>query len=150
MTDFKLVKSEDLEMIISLEKTMRIDEEDTYSSFDENAYKENWQKYPIELNLSSDVIACIKDNEIIGRIDLMYERSYMDFSVVGYVDWIYIKPKYRGKGYGKSLLLEAEKQFKDKGCCKFYLFIAKNEQAIKFYDSTDLEITTMKTGVKNF
>lgn len=147
---YKLVTNSDVEYIVSLDKFMRKEEPGIFNEYNEQSYRDNWVKHPIESNDTSDVLICLDGDEIVGRVDLMYEKSYMDFSTVGYVDWIYTRPSYRGRGIGKKLLEEAEKVFKEKGCSKYYLFIADNEQAIKFYDSTDLRISTMKTGEKKF
>lgn len=146
--NFKLVKNNDIEYMVALDKQMRVDEPDAYHEYNEKLYRINWEKYPIEDNTRGDVILCLNGEEVVGRVDLMYEQSYMDFSVVGYVDWIYVGPKYRGKGIGKQLLKEAEKQFSNMNCVKYYLFIADNEQAIKFYSSTDFDIGIKKTGSK--
>lgn len=146
---YKLVKNDDIDYIVALDKLMRIEEPEFYNTFNEEEYRKNWNKYPIQENTTGDIILCLNGDDVVGRVDLMYERSYMDFSIVGYIDWIYIRLMYRGKGYGKQLLLKAQEQFKEKNCEKYYLFIAENDQAIKFYDSTDLDITTINTGVKN-
>lgn len=146
---YKIVNNKDVDFIVELNKLMRKEEPEFYGDFDEEEFRMNWSKYPIDSNFNSDVILCLDGNKVVGRVDLMYEQSYMDFTKVGYIDWIYTRVKYRGKGIGKQLLIEAEKLFKEKGCKKYYLFIADNDQAIKFYDSTDLKISTKKTGVKD-
>ena len=147
---YKLVTNNDLEDIVSLDKLMRQEEPGIFNEYNEQSYRDNWEKHLIESNPTSDVLICLNNNDIVGRVDLMYEKSYMDFSTVGYIDWIYTRPSYRGRGIGKQLLKEAEKVFKEKGCSKYYLFIADNEQTVSFYDSTDLHISTMKTGEKKF
>lgn len=146
--NYRIVHVEDLELIVSLDKMMRIEEPSFYNDYNEEEFSRKWYRNPIDSNSNGDVILCLDGDEVVGRVDLMYEQSYMDFSIVGYIDWIFIRVKYRGKGIGKQLLFEAEKLLKEKGCKKYYLFIADNEQAIKFYHSTDLEIGTKKTGVK--
>lgn len=40
-------------------------------------------------------------------------------SPVGYLEGIFVKPEYRGKGYAKELLTECELWAKDNGCCEF-------------------------------
>ena len=40
-------------------------------------------------------------------------------SPVGYLEGIYIKDKFRNKGYAKELLNACEEWAKDKGCCEF-------------------------------
>jgi len=145
---YRLADNNDLELFINLDKLMRLEDPNMCSEYDENLYRENWFRYPIDSYDFGDIILCLNENQIIGRVDLMYERSYMNFSLVGYVDWIYVLPAYRGKGVGKRLLAEAEKHFKHKGCFKYYLFVAENEQAKKFYDKTDLVIEVIKTAQK--
>jgi GNAT superfamily N-acetyltransferase len=124
---FRFANNKDLEHFVYLDKKMRIEEPDIYFEYREENYRQDWQKYSIGLNNLGDVILCFLEDEIIARIDLNYIRSYMDFSLVGYVDWIYVRPHYRGRGIGKQLLAEAEKQF---------------------YESTDLTIKIVKKGQK--
>lgn len=145
---FRFANNKDLEHFVYLDKQMRIEEPDTYFEYNEENYRRNWQKYSSGKNDLGDVILCFLEDKIIARIDLNYIRSYMDFSLVGYVDWIYVRPYYRGRGIGKQLLAEAEKQFRYKGCFKFYLFVAENTQALKFYETTDLTIQIVKKGKK--
>ena len=145
---YRLVGNSDVEYIVTLDKLMRSEEPEVHEEYHEERYRTQWEKYPIDSNHNGDIIVCFDNDEIIGRVDVIYEQSYLDFSIVGYVDWIYVRPSYRKKGIGKALLQEAEKLFVKKGCFKYYLFVAENKQAIAFYEKTDLDITVMRTAVK--
>ncbi len=60
-----------------------------------------------------------KDGEYLGFINLSLRSDYVQgssSSPVGYVEGIYVKPKYRKQGVAKELVQEAEKWAKKQGC----------------------------------
>jgi ribosomal protein S18 acetylase RimI-like enzyme len=144
------MENKDIKHLIQLDRYINIEEPKAVETIDENKYKDLFHTLPIDNNSNNDIILCFEGDDIIGRIDLMYETSYIDFSKVGYIDWIYVRKAYRNQGVGKRLLLEAEKLFYKAGCFKYYLFIADNKQAQAFYKTSGLEIKTMKTAQKIF
>lgn len=53
-----------------------------------------------------------------------------------YLEDVFVKPAFRGKGYGKSLLLHLASIAKKRGCGRFeWSVLDWNEPAIKFYES---------------
>lgn len=148
--EYRMATNDDVEAIIQLQREIKKEEPDILEEFSEETFRSNWNSYPIESNPYCDVILCLHEGNVIGRIDVMYERSYLDFSVVGYIDWIYVSSSYRGKGIGKTLLSKAEEQCRKHDCFKYYLFVANNERAATFYQTTDLEIKTINTAQKIF
>jgi GNAT superfamily N-acetyltransferase len=53
-----------------------------------------------------------------------------------YLEDVFVKPAFRAKGYGKSLLLHLAGIAKKRGCGRFeWSVLDWNEPAIKFYDS---------------
>jgi ribosomal protein S18 acetylase RimI-like enzyme len=150
MVTFRVMEDNDVDQLIKLDRYIGKEDPDVVEIIDSDEYKHTFQSHPITSNQNNDIILCFDNNDIIGRIDMMYETSYIDFSNVGYIDWIYVRKLYRNQGIGKKLLLEAEKLFKEAGCFKYYLFVADNEQAQAFYKTSGLDIKTMKTAQKIF
>ncbi|MHB9019706.1 MAG: aminoglycoside 6'-N-acetyltransferase [Minisyncoccota bacterium] len=64
-------------------------------------------------------ISLNENNEPIAFINLSLRTDYVEgskFSPVGYVEGIYVKPKYRKLGIAKSLIEAAEYWAKQSGC----------------------------------
>ncbi len=142
------MRSNDLEKIIELEKQARQEEPKVFPSFDEKLFRQNFLRNNIEDSKSNDVILCIENDQVIGRIDLIVEKSYFDFENVGYVDWVYVLKSKRKQGIAKRLFLEAESLFKEKDTSQYYLFVAKNEEAQAFYKSIDIDVMMIERGIK--
>ena len=59
------------------------------------------------------------DGEYLGFINLSLRNDYVEGSSsnpVGYVEGIFVKPKYRKQGVAKELIKQAEKWAKKQGC----------------------------------
>lgn len=67
------------------------------------------------------LLAYDKDEEVaFAQCQLRHDYvEGTDSSPVGYLEGIYVKEVYRGKGLAKELLGECEKWAKEKGCCEF-------------------------------
>src|SRR5437763_16847424 len=53
-----------------------------------------------------------------------------------YLEYLFVKPEKRGKGYGRALLVELAKIARDRGCGRMeWAVLNWNEPAIKFYRS---------------
>ncbi len=142
------MNSDDLEIIIELEKRARQEEPNVFPKFKEDAFRVGFKKESIEDVENNEVILCIDNEKVIGRIDVIIERSFFDFERVGYIDWVYVLKSYRKQGIAKRLFSEAEKLFLEKEVSQFYLFVAKNEEAQAFYKRTDIEVMTIERGMK--
>lgn len=62
------------------------------------------------------------NNEPIGFAQCSLRYDYVEgtkTTPVGYLEGIFVKEKYRNKGYAKELLAACEKWAKDKGCKEF-------------------------------
>ncbi len=60
-----------------------------------------------------------KDSEYLGFINLSLRSDYVQgssSSPVGYIEGIYVKPKYRKQGVAKEFIKQAEKWAKKQGC----------------------------------
>jgi aminoglycoside 6'-N-acetyltransferase I len=78
-------------------------------------------------------IALSDENGPMGLLELSL-RNIVDGCIggpVGYIEGIYLKPVFRGRGYGRRLLEFAADWFKDQGCRDM---------------ATDTEIANIKAG----
>ncbi len=148
MYTFRKMTSNDLELMVMYEKESRELEPDVFSDFDEESYRKKFLENQIEEAINNDVVLCIENDSIIGRIDIISEYSYMDFGSIGYIDWVYVLKPFRNKGIAKLLFLEAEKLFKENGVGEYYLFVASNEEAKYFYKSLNMDIKRVEKGYK--
>jgi len=79
---------------------------------------------------------------VIGRIERRGRKR------LGRVYTLNVKPEYRGKGFGKSLMRAIEEEFKRRGCEEAVLEVAvENLQAINLYKSLGYEF---KERIKNY
>lgn len=75
--------------------------------------------------ISSETAVCfIKYSEDmpIGFAQCCLRNDYVEgtnSSPIGYLEGVFVKEKYRNKGYAKELLLACEKWAKDMGCSEF-------------------------------
>jgi GNAT superfamily N-acetyltransferase len=58
-----------------------------------------------------------------------------------YLEDLYIKPAYRGRGYGRKMLAHLAKLAKQRGCARFeWAVLDWNAPAIRFYESLGAKI----------
>lgn len=70
----------------------------------------------------SEIFMKTENGTPIGFAQCSLRYDYVEgteSSPVGYLEGIYIKDKFRNKGYAKELLNACEEWAKDKGCCEF-------------------------------
>jgi len=80
------------------------------------------------------LVAQIK-SEIIGMCTVQSFISTVEGGQVGLVEDVIVKKQYVGKGIGKKMLIEVEKQAKQKGFYRLHLLAhEKNTTALKFYE----------------
>jgi len=76
------------------------------------------------------------DNEIIGYLIGRYEREHI-FSKLkrGHIVSIAVHPKWRRKGVGTALMLEAIRRFREANCTRVILEVrVSNKPAIQLYE----------------
>ncbi|TLS38757.1 GNAT family N-acetyltransferase [Pseudalkalibacillus caeni] len=73
-----------------------------------------------------------KNGETVGQLELQaieYEEKR-----IGYVNLFYLKPEYRGAGFGSYLMEYARRFFQREGVSEFHLRVSStNEQAVRYY-----------------
>jgi len=73
------------------------------------------------------------DGEPVGQLEVEIV-TYMG-KRIGYVDLFYLKPGYRGKGYGRLQIEQAEAFLKSQGVNEYHLRVSTtNKPALRFYE----------------
>lgn len=86
----------------------------------------------------------VYDNEEpVGFAQCQLRHDYVegtDSSPVGYLEGIFVKDAYRGKGYARQLLAECEKWATSKGCSEFASDCElSNDMSLRFHLSMGFE-----------
>ncbi|OCA88084.1 hypothetical protein A8F94_09705 [Bacillus sp. FJAT-27225] len=79
---------------------------------------------------------CLMDGEtLVGWVYVDKAYDYLTGDEVGWISDIFVKPKYRGRGYSKMLIDEALKEFRENGYQEAGLNVyVHNEVAMKLYE----------------
>jgi ribosomal protein S18 acetylase RimI-like enzyme len=79
---------------------------------------------------------CLMDGEtLLGWVQIDKAFDYLTGDEVGWINDLYVKQPYRGKGYSKLLIEEAFKEFKMNGFTDVRLNVySHNDKAIKLYE----------------
>jgi ribosomal protein S18 acetylase RimI-like enzyme len=79
---------------------------------------------------------CLMDEEtLIGWVQIDKAFDYLTGDDVGWINDLYVKQPYRGKGYSKLLIEESFKEFKKNGYSDVRLNVYSfNDKAIKLYE----------------
>lgn len=84
----------------------------------------------------AEVIFAVEDNERVGFALFFHNFSTFVGRAGLYLEDLFVKPKYRGKGYGKALLRELAKIANERGCGRFeWVCLDWNKPSIDFYKS---------------
>lgn len=84
----------------------------------------------------AECILGFEDNEPVGFALFFHNYSTFVSKPGLYLEDLFIEPQYRGKGYGKSLLLELVKLAADRDCGRMeWSVLDWNKPAIDFYES---------------
>jgi len=96
---------------------------------DEQTTLEDWKEHK-----AFDFLVAVVDGEVIG-ISLYYPRYSTWQGRCYYLEDLYVKPEYRGKGIGLDLLKATAKKAKNAGAIRLdWQVIDWNEGAVKFYE----------------
>ncbi len=114
----------------------------------EEKVKESWKKHDGAHNIDSNyhpfwmLMTDESNQELIGMIKALtiYDEIY--------VDMLWVEEKYRKQGFGKTLLAELEKNFKEKGYWNINLWTSEF-LAPKFYEKCGYELEFVRKNPKN-
>ena len=88
----------------------------------------------------AEVMFLMVDGKEIGFI--LFFQNFSTFMGRGglYLEDLYIKPEYRGKGYGKTAMKKLAKIAVERGCARFeWICLDWNKSSIDFYKSLNAE-----------
>jgi len=148
MYQYRLMTTDDLELMVEYQKLKRELEPGVFPDFKEEEFRKSFLNFPIEESARNWVILVLHEEKIIGRVDLIIDFSFMDYDSVGYIDWVYVLKNYRGQRIAKELFKQAEIIMNEHDVDYYYLFSATNDEAVRFYSSTDLEMEQITRGKK--
>ena len=84
----------------------------------------------------AEVVIGYFDDKAVGFALFFHNYSTFQGKPGIYLEDLYVKHEYRGKGFGKSLLIYQAKTAKERNCGRFeWNVLDWNEPAIKFYES---------------
>lgn len=96
--------------------------------------KEDFKNYLIETRYKKTFLMIV-DNNIVGTGSIIIEKKISrDFRNVGHIEDIVIDKKYRGKGYGKEIILYLVNYCKENNCYKIILNCEEKNK--KFYEKS--------------
>ena len=83
---------------------------------------------------AAEVLIAFEGKSAVGFAVYFYNFSTWLGRPGLYLEDLFVKPKNRGKGYGRALLIELAKIARDRGCGRMeWAVLDWNEPAIKFY-----------------
>lgn len=92
-------------------------------------------------NESAEIFLKYENSEPIGFAQCSLRQDYVEgteSSPVGYLEGIYVKEKFRNRGYAKELLRACEEWAKSKGCSEFASDCElDNENSILFHKAVN-------------
>ena len=84
----------------------------------------------------AEVIFAVEDGEKVGFALFFHNFSTFLGRAGVYLEDLFVKPAYRGRGYGKALLTELARIAKDRGCGRLEWWCLNwNKPSIDFYRS---------------
>lgn len=88
----------------------------------------------------AEVIFAVADEEKVGFALFFHNFSTFLGRAGLYLEDLFVKPEYRGRGYGKALLIELARIAVDRGCGRLeWWCLDWNEPSIEFYRSMGAE-----------
>ncbi len=120
-----------------------------YIRGDEDTFKQSFPGISIPGEIHSEIVNGLKqlqNNEYTGVYTATLDSLPIGFVIItiepfyfisqGYIESIYIDPEYRGRGFSKALLNQAESWSKDRGARSIKLDVSlSNESAKSVYET---------------
>jgi ribosomal protein S18 acetylase RimI-like enzyme len=80
-------------------------------------------------------ICLMNDNTLLGWVQIDKAFDYLTGDEIGWINDLYVKKPYRGKGFSKLLMEKALEEFSENGYSDVRLNVySHNEKAIKLYE----------------
>ena len=82
-----------------------------------------------------------EDGDVCGFLWIVICDNNWTGERYGYINNIYVAPKWRGRGLGKALMAHADETLKAQGVCRARLTVtATNQQAVALYQSAGFHL----------
>jgi ribosomal protein S18 acetylase RimI-like enzyme len=108
----------------------------------ERSRKEFEDLLPLGLNTEDNFLYTLYDGE--QAIGLIWMKVKRQTSISGFIYDVFIEEKFRGKGYGKSLMLLLEEKAREMGLSSLELHVfGSNHVARKLYETIGYETTNV-------
>lgn len=133
---FRYAKRKDTALILKFIKELAAYEKMEHEVIATEAVLEEW----IFDKKKAEVIFAVVDNEEIGFALFFHNFSTFLGRAGLYLEDLYVKPKYRGKGYGKGILKKLAQIAVERGCGRLeWWCLDWNKPSIDFYLSLGAE-----------
>ena len=130
-----------IDMIAAFEQEARRTEADIFlEDFDADKFRKDTESALKNPAFSSaHCMMCVDDtSRALGRIDFAITASYaFGGSLQAYVDWVYVLKEFRHRGVARFLLAQMAAFIKNMGAKEYFLVVAGNEEAERFYHSLE-------------
>ena len=128
--EFRYAEEKDVELILYFIKELAEYEK----MLDEVIATEDLLREWLFEKKKAEVIFVLEDNQEVGFALFFHNFSTFLGRAGIYLEDLYVKPEYRGKGYGKSLLKKLVKIAKERGCGRLeWWCLDWNKSSIDFY-----------------
>jgi GNAT superfamily N-acetyltransferase len=130
---FRFAEEKDIPLLLSLIKELAIYEK----MLDQvSATEESLKKSLLGERKHAEAIIPEYEGNPVGYAIFFHNFSTFEGKPGLYLEDIYVKPEYRGKGIGKALLSYLAKIALERGCARFeWVVLDWNEPSIQFYKS---------------
>lgn len=122
--------------LVRFEKSIRESEPDIWTKpFEEIKYMQAIGAINLKNHDKNVIIGAFIDDVMVGRCDIVFYNSLMDFTKTAYIDWLYVDITHRQTGIAKALVSTAKEYAEKQNASSTYLFTASNEDARAFYNT---------------
>ena len=84
----------------------------------------------------AEALLCFEEGEAVGMAIYFHNFSTFLGRKGLYLEDLYVRPEFRGRGHGKNLLLSLARIAHERGCGRFeWVVLDWNEPSIRFYES---------------
>ena len=135
--DVIMLSAQNLEMLVDFEERARVSEPDIFiDEFDRDKLKsKTLESLKNPHFTSARCMMCVDEKGlVIGRLDFAMISSFaFGGDVRVYVDWVYVLKECRHRGVAQFLFEKMEGYLKENGINEYFLWMAENEEAQRFY-----------------
>jgi len=131
---------ENIELLVEFEQQARETEPDIFmEGFDAAQFHKDTEAALRNPQFSpARCLMCVDNDKIIGRLDFSIISSFsFGGNLQVYVDWVYVLKEHRHQGVAQFLFSQMEEMLTGMGIGEYFLHMAENDEAVRFYNSVD-------------